>query len=763
MTTDAVEIKAMSEPTARKILEVIIFTAAGFLLGRVQLLSAISPFGPAFVSACFLMRRKETLFAAAGVCLGALLVPDTLYIVTVTLLICGVLFILGRIKRWMVVMSAACAYSVSAAVFKTQDVEVFMTAVLECLTALVSIYVLQTVIQVATNNRKRSVFSPEETISLTLAALIIICMFGPVNICGVYIANIAALFLVLCAAYTGGAALGAGVGLALGMALCLGSQAPVIYTGMLGLSGLVAGTVRKLKKPGAAAGYLTVNLLFILAFNSSDTWYLALIEAGAAAVIFIALPGKVYSFAGRFFDAQTRREYEYKLHASRFRELTIGRLNEVSEVFSQTGEMFSREAEQKIKEADISGVLSIVAESTCRECVFRKSCWDKDFLNTYNVFDRLFLTYEKNGRIDRDNVDAAFVKKCFNINGVLTSAESIFSAYLLNLKWARKIEESRLITGRQLKGVAKVVSDIGREMDTGFKFLESVEQGVTVSLDALGVHTGEVCAEKTAAGMAVELCVKNCAGGAGCRPGIEKVVSGICGVRMARVKQAGCGSGKSCLVRFEQARKLGAATGIAAVAKGDVSGDSFSFQALKDGRYLVMLCDGMGSGENARRESASAVSLIENFYQAGFDENIIFDTINRLLILKGGEEVFTTVDICMIDLKTGVADFTKIGAESSYLLIEGEAVPITPGSLPMGIIEEAAPKSTQRELLPGDMIVMMSDGVTDRIRDPESWFEDIPRTDPQETADTILKTAGGDEPADDMTVLACLITEGEQL
>lgn len=761
MTTDAVDISAVSEPVARKILDVILFTLAGFLLSRVQLLSAISPFGPAFVAACFLMRRKETLFAAAGVCVGALLVADTLYVVTVTLLICGVLFILGRIKRWMVVMSTACAYSVSAAVFKTQDVRMFMTAVLECLIALVSIYVLQAVLQIITSNRKRSVFSPEETISITLAALIIVCMFGPLNIYGVYIANITALFLVLCAAYTGGAALGAGVGLALGMALCLGVQAPVIYTGMLGLSGLVAGTVRKLKKPGAAAGYFTVNLLFILAFNNSETWYVTLIEAGAAAALFIALPGKIYSFAGRFFDAQARREYEYKLHSSRFKELTIGRLNEVSSVFSQTGEMFSREAEQKIKEADISGVLSIVAESTCKDCVFRKSCWDKDFLNTYNVFDRLFLTYEKNGCIDRDNVDAAFVKKCFNITGVLTSAESIFSAYLLNLKWARKIEESRLITGKQLKGVAKVVSDIGREMDTGFKFLESVEQGIAVSLDALGVHTKEVCAEKTAAGMAVELRVKNCAGGAGCRPGVEKAVSSMCGARMTRVSDAGCGAGSSCLLRFEQEKKFGAITGAAAAAKGDVSGDSFSFQALRDGRYLLMLCDGMGSGENAKRESAAAVSLIENFYQAGFDENVIFDTINRLLILKGNEEVFTTVDICMIDLKTGVADFTKIGAESSYLFVEGEVAPISPGSLPMGILEEAAPKSVRRELLPGDMIVMMSDGVTDSIRDAESWFADIPKTDPQETADAILEKAGPAQPVDDMTVIACLITEAE--
>jgi stage II sporulation protein E len=692
-----------------------------------------------------------------------MLAEDTLYIVTVTLLICGVLLILGRIKRWMVVMSAACAFAVGATVFKTQDPYMFMTAILECIIALIMIYVLQSVLQIVTSRKKRTVFSPEETISLTLGALIVVCMFGPLSFYDVFAANIVAMFLVLCAAYTGGAALGAGVGLALGLALCLSASAPVMYIGMLGLSGMVGGTVRKLRKIGAATGFLMINLLFVMAFSKYEAWYLALIEIVASVVLFLAVPRKPFAFAGKFFDVQARREFEYKLHSSRFRELTVGRLKEVSQVFMQTGEMFTREAAEKIeREVDISGVLSIVAETTCKDCVFRKSCWDKDFLSTYNVFGKLFLLYERSGSIDKQSIDAAFVKKCFNINGVLSAAESIFSAYLLNVKWRRKIDESRLITGKQLKGVAKVVSDIGREMDTGFKFLESVEQSIAVSLDALGIHAKEVCAERSASGMAVAVRIKNC-GSTVCRPGIDRVVSSVCGAKMKRVSEAGCGSGKLCTLRFEQTRKFSAVTGVAALAKGDVSGDSFSFLELKDGRFLIMLCDGMGSGESAKRESAAAVSLIENFYQAGFDESVIFDTINRLLILKGTEDMFSTVDICLIDLKSGSADFTKIGAECSYLMSGGRVSVITPGSLPIGIIEEAAPVSTRRELVPGDIIVMMSDGVADMIKHgAEGWLSDIPKEDPQETADVILQKAlSGSAPSDDMTVMVCLIAQAQ--
>ena len=78
----------------KKIVTAILFMVFGFLMGRIRLIGGISPFGPAFVAACFFSRRQEVLLAAAGVCLGALLVPDdTLYIVTIVLLISSYNFV----------------------------------------------------------------------------------------------------------------------------------------------------------------------------------------------------------------------------------------------------------------------------------------------------------------------------------------------------------------------------------------------------------------------------------------------------------------------------------------------------------------------------------------------------------------------------------------------------------------------------------------------------------------------------------------------
>ena len=131
MTSDAIPMKERYEITLKKVVVALAFIAAGFLLGRVRLFSMLSPFGPAFVAACFLERRQETLLAAAGVVLGSVLLPDlTLYIVTVVLALCAALLIgYRRMKRWVVLAASVLAYIIAAAIFRTQDVYTVMMAV----------------------------------------------------------------------------------------------------------------------------------------------------------------------------------------------------------------------------------------------------------------------------------------------------------------------------------------------------------------------------------------------------------------------------------------------------------------------------------------------------------------------------------------------------------------------------------------------------------------------------------------------------------
>jgi stage II sporulation protein E len=154
------------------------------------------------------------------------------------------------------------------------------------------------------------------------------------------------------------------------------------------------------------------------------------------------------------------------------------------------------------------------------------------------------------------------------------------------------------------------------------------------------------------------------------------------------------------------------------------SGDSHLAAGLPGGRVLMMLSDGMGTGLNAARESRAAVRLIRRFLAAEVEYALAFDSVNQLLILLGGEDMFATVDLCVLDLNACTASFSKLGGCDSFLIRKGELRRVEGGRLPMGILEDVKPASAHLRLQPGDTLVMMTDGLFDATRDGErEWLE----------------------------------------
>lgn len=92
---------------------------------------------------------------------------------------------------------------------------------------------------------------------------------------------------------------------------------------------------------------------------------------------------------------------------------------------------------------------------------------------------------------------------------------------------------------------------------------------------------------------------------------------------------------------------------------------------------------------------------------------------------------------------------------------------------PAGILDEVDPMVLAREIVPGDILVMASDGITEanQISDVlDDWLynylRDLPVDDAQVIADLILKHAlktAGFENRDDMTVMVVLFGREEEL
>ena len=195
-----------------------------------------------------------------------------------------------------------------------------------------------------------------------------------------------------------------------------------------------------------------------------------------------------------------------------------------------------------------------------------------------------------------------------------------------------------------------------------------------------------------------------------------------------------------------------------------ISGDSLLNMRLKDGKYLVALSDGMGSGNEAKNSSNKALKMLENLLLSGFDKKTSLELINSSLINQN-EEIFATLDIAIVDLYKGNIEFIKNGACPTYIKHKNKVQVIKANSLPAGIINNSDLRVFDKDISSGDIMLMCTDGILDsnvEYKNKELWvkylFEDIETTNTKKIADLVLNEAVDNcygNAKDDMSVVVC--------
>jgi len=201
-----------------------------------------------------------------------------------------------------------------------------------------------------------------------------------------------------------------------------------------------------------------------------------------------------------------------------------------------------------------------------------------------------------------------------------------------------------------------------------------------------------------------------------------------------------------------------------------ISGDSVATGPLSEGRFLVALSDGMGVGREAAVQSGESVRLLQQLLDAGFNSEVAVRTLNSVLLLRGPSDTFATVDLALLDLTTGRAEFVKVGAAPSFLKRGNDVTVVRMPSVPAGVVADVEVEPEHRSLREGDIIVMVSDGVLDVARDEadkERWvLEHLAREqteDPEELAERLLARALDltSAPEDDLTVVVARVDRAE--
>ena len=153
------------------------------------------------------------------------------------------------------------------------------------------------------------------------------------------------------------------------------------------------------------------------------------------------------------------------------------------------------------------------------------------------------------------------------------------------------------------------------------------------------------------------------------------------------------------------------AVGSAARCGSEVSGDRGATCKDRWGNFYVVLCDGMGTGPEARVESDRASRLLIGLLEAGTPPDEAMAQLNGFYVLRQGS-VFSTLDLVMLSLATGEGRIYKWGAAPSYLLRGEQVEKIGTASPPPGFGVGSAHAAEQYplSLKEGETLFLVSDG-----------------------------------------------------
>ena len=437
------------------------------------------------------------------------------------------------------------------------------------------------------------------------------------------------------------------------------------------------------------------------------------------------------------------------------------RMNELSEVFNEMDIVFRNMVKGQLSDDDANELLSHeVINKVCANCPDRAQCMRNS--NTKDTIGGLIDSGFQKGKVTLIDVPQYLTNKCGRINFLINTLNQSLNSYKNYTHLVGNMDASRILIADQLGGVSDILKKLGDEIRLNISFDFEKEQRIIEELTYKNIVCYEaIMYEENDVNKKVSLLLKDEEMDSGA---IEKAVSNVCKSRMVITHSDMSQIPNSRVVFLKNSPNYDFVFGSASISKsGNLrNGDAHSLIKVDNGKYIVSLCDGIGSGEKAQRISSLSISLIENFYKAGFKNDTILNSINKLLSLNN-EENFSSVDLCIMDFHHNTFDFIKLGATYGFIKNKHGVHVIESSGLPIGVLEEMRPHITQKKVEPFDTIILVSDGITDAFDnkcDLQDYIGAINTTNPQAIADEIMDRARDLNEGiikDDMTVLVARV------
>ena len=681
--------------------------------------------------------------------------------------------------------------------FSSLNVSSLIVAVMLCITTYIFYKVFVNSLDVIYDYGYKTVFSVEEIMGAAVLLSIAISAFGPVSILGYSLKNILCILIVLILGWKSGVLFGTIGGVTIGVVLGIIGNEPPIVIAAFAIAGMLSGLLSKIGKIGVIIGFIVGNVLITYFSNGNLEPIIVFQEILIASLGLLLIPKKVEYLMDDFFDNSTILPENTKKTLNVSKE-TATKLNDVSETIAEIAKSYGEVAATTVEmneNTEVSEEHKKIFKDELKNNLadMEDNILYQDIITSDEIVNDIYDTLKENNKLSKDILVAIFAKHNnyiigieddssnktvdSDINNMIEAINKAYDKEKMNFILKKKIDENNKNMKKQLENVSEVISDLAEdiEKDNDNSF-DDKKQMIAKVLKQKGIDVSEIKikeADSRRKTISIYTKKESCNQSSCEYKKIEKVLSKIFEeqVIMQKRKCAAKNETSECVYKFISKDKYSLKVGIARAKKHDslVSGDTSTQVKLNDGKYLLAISDGKGSGPEARKCSKVAIKMLEKMLSSGFKKDTSIKMINSALSSEMEEDMYATLDISILDLYQGNAEFIKNGACPTYLKRNKEVELISSETLPTGIVSDIEFENYEKDIKEGDIIIMCTDGITEsneEFQNKELWLkyfiEELQTEDVQQIADLIISEAIDNnygKEKDDMTVIVAKVSK----
>ena len=771
-----------------KIQNVIIYILT-FLMSTLSVKEEFAPFGLAIMAACvgetipiigvFIMALIGTSIGNGLVGVGNFIATSIIYFILV-LLFKTKIAIEERnevIKTGGKLFAASFLVSLIKSIFTVfTKYDVFIGIVTASLTYVFYKIFVNGLVFIKDANIKKA-FTIEELIAGIILISLSSVAFNDINILSLNLSNIIMIFMIMFLGWKHGMLVGAVSGISIGLAISFVDSTSFVQISMFAISGILSGALNKFGRIGVIIGFICGNAILTYWVRGASTLVIYFREIFVASIGLLVVPKKIKieleDLIGKdkLLDNNVGRRLEGKKS-----EITE-KLKTISEMFNELSkdpdkrEIIEREnmiqdlldnleeIQSNIFYDEISNEETEIARDICIVLREKDILLDNDLIEILKRHNNYVITKDEKTKND--------------LQEIVKIANRTLKVYQINKAKELERMKNMQMLNESLKSVTKVIDKCVEEIKEIKEndFIKK-EQEIAILLQNKNINV-EKCNIKLLKNnkYIIELklsYLEECIRDKEIITNISDIISKSIGVKVVLQRERNDDENKEYYQVYSSEDKFILQVGSSKITKegNTVSGDCSLQIKLADGKYLLAMADGMGSGEKARECSKITLRLIKQMLSAGFNKEESVQMINTRLNLLGTTDRYSTLDASILDLYVGKMEILKNGACNTYIKNKKNIKIIKSQSLPVGVVNNIEIQAKTIEIDDGDIILMCTDGVLDSKYENPEWVENflknVSTNNVQKIADLLITEAVDNSYGivrDDMTVIVSKVVK----